>query len=113
MAKDIFESSNDSHAIRDQNAECKLPQQVLSGEPTPAEQLQILCAVAREQIAINNYTAAELILQPWYPEHNWPDISSLTTHAAVDLLFTLGTLIGCVSGSKQNPEWAEACRSLP
>jgi DNA-binding winged helix-turn-helix (wHTH) protein/tetratricopeptide (TPR) repeat protein len=103
VARDIFESSQSSHPGCDRKVECDLPHQVVSGEPTLTEQLQVLCAVAREQIAITNYTAAELILQPWYAKHNWPDISSLTTHAAADLLFTLGTLIGCASGAKQMP----------
>ncbi len=103
VAKEVFESSKNPHQFADANRECKLPHQVLSGEPTPAEHLQVLCAVAREQIAITNYTAAELILQPWLAERNWPDLTSLTTHAAADLLFTLGTLIGCASGSRQLP----------
>ncbi|HEX3186712.1 MAG TPA: winged helix-turn-helix domain-containing protein [Pyrinomonadaceae bacterium] len=103
LAKDIFEESRTSVNNRTTDSACKLPYQVLSGEPTPAEHLQVLCAVAREQIAITNYAAAELILAPWYSETKWPDISSLTTHAAADLLFTLGALIGCLSGTRQMP----------
>jgi DNA-binding winged helix-turn-helix (wHTH) protein/TolB-like protein len=103
LAKDIFEKSRSSSDEEAKNRECKVPHQMLAGDPTPAEQLQVLCAVAREQIAITNYAAAELILAPWYPDTKWPDISSLTTHAAADLLFTLGALIGCVSGTKQIP----------
>ncbi len=102
-AKDIFEKSRSSSYDDHPDAECKLPHQVLSGKPTPAEQLQVLCTVAREQIAVTNYEAAELILQPWYRDSKWPEVSSLTTHAAADLLFTLGALIGCVSGTRQVP----------
>ena len=102
-AKDIFEKSSTPSHDNPQDPECNLPHQVVSGAPTPAEQLQILCAVAREQIAVTNYAAAERILEPWYRDRNWPDISSLTTHAAADLLFTLGALIGCVSSTRQVP----------
>jgi len=102
-AKEIFENSNSASDAENPDSECKLPHQVLSGEPTAAEQLQVFCAIAREQIAVTNYAAAELILEPWYRERNWPDVSSMTTHAAADLLFTLGALIGCVGGSKQVP----------
>ena len=103
VAKGVFEKSTGTSGDKNPDPDCKLPHQILSGEPTPAERLQVLCAVAREQIAITNFAAAELILQPWYAERNWPEIASLTTHAAADLLFTLGTLIGYVSGSRQVP----------
>ena len=111
-AKDIFEQSKNFSDDADADPDCKLPHQVRSGEPTPAEQLQVLCAVAREQIAVTNYAAAELILQPWYGERNWPDISSMTTHAAADLLFTLGALIGCVSGTRQVPSGQKRAEAL-
>jgi TolB-like protein/DNA-binding winged helix-turn-helix (wHTH) protein len=104
VAKSIFENSSDSYECDTSFRACELPHQVVSGEPTQAEQLQVLCTVAREQVAITNYAAAELILQPWYRERNWPEVASLTTHAAADLLFTLGTLLGCVCGSKQMPK---------
>src|SRR5687767_7660350 len=102
-AKDIFEKSTSSSNAENPDPDCRLPHQVLSGNPTPAEELQVLCTVAREQIAVTNYAAAELILEPWYRERNWPDVSSMTIHAAADLLFTLGSLIGCVRGSRQEP----------
>ena len=111
-AKDIFEKSKNTSSGENLEPDCKLPHQVRSGEPTRAEQLQVLCAVAREQIAVTNYAAAELILQAWYPERNWPDVSSMTTHAAADLLFTLGTLIGCVSGSRQVPNGQKRAEAL-
>ncbi|HEU4710694.1 MAG TPA: hypothetical protein VFS76_03975 [Pyrinomonadaceae bacterium] len=103
LAKKLFEQSKRSYQHEDLSKDCSLPNQVLSGEPTAAEQLQVLCAVAREQIAIANFTAAELILHPWYSERYWPNVSSLTAQATADLLFTLGTLLGCVGGSRQTP----------
>jgi len=111
-AKDIFEKSRNSSDDATTDPDCKLPHQIQSGEPTPAEQLQVLCAVAREQIAVTNYAAAELILQPWYEQRSWPNISSLTTHAAADLLFTLGALIGCVSGTRQVPSGQKRAEAL-
>lgn len=104
MAKKVFQNSQTCYQDRGLEPDEKLPRQILSGEPTPAEQLQVLCAVAREQIAITNYKAAELMLAPWYSERNWPDVYSMTTHAAADLLFTLGTLLGCIAGTRQMPK---------
>ena len=101
IAKDLFERSKRLYDEDSSHPDWNLPDQVLLGEPTTAEQLHVLCAIAREQIRIANFEAAELILRPWYPQKNWPDVASLTTHEAADLLLTLGTLIGCVGGSRR------------
>jgi DNA-binding winged helix-turn-helix (wHTH) protein/tetratricopeptide (TPR) repeat protein len=79
----------------------KLPAQII-GEPSAAEQLQIHCAVAREQIAVCNYAAAELILKPWMPQNDWPKLSSLTPHAAADFLYTLGLLTTSLATTQQS-----------
>jgi tetratricopeptide (TPR) repeat protein len=97
IAKDLLEkSTGKSH-----DSDCKLPAQIVAGAPTPAERVQVLCTVAREQIAVGNYDAAELILQPWHPQNDWPKINLLTPHAAADLLFTLGALIGSIGATKR------------
>src|SRR5687768_7755965 len=101
LTKDLFEQSTGREDKNDSTETWKLPTQILSGEPSATEQIQVLCAVARGQIAVCNYEAAELILKPFYPQNDWPKISSLTTPAAADLLFTLGILIASLATTKQ------------
>ncbi len=101
LAKDLFEQSSGIVENREPLDKRKLPIQIICGEPSAAEQLQVLCAVARGQIAVCNYEAAELILQPFCPKNGWPKLSLLTTPAAADLLFTLGTLTASVATTKQ------------
>ena len=68
---------------------------------TPTEEVQILCSVARDQIAIGNYQAAALILRRWAIPGQWPPLHSLNACIAADLLFTAGNLFGWIAGSKQ------------
>jgi TolB-like protein len=101
VAKELFEQSTGSEHQSNSIESWKLPTQILSGEPSAAEQIQVLCAVARGQIAVCNYEAAELVLKPFYPQNDWPKLSPLTTPAAADLLFTLGILIASLATTKQ------------
>jgi tetratricopeptide (TPR) repeat protein len=78
-----------------------LASQIPSVQLTPTEEVQILCSVARDQIAIGNFEAARLILGRWAVSRKWPTLASLHSCAAADLLFTLGTLAGSVAGSTQ------------
>lgn len=99
FAKELFEQST---GTRDSELSAfKLPTQIVSGEPSTIEQLQILCAVAREQIAVCNYDAAELVLQHWIPQNDWPKLGSLAPQAAADLLFTLGLLTSSLATTRQ------------
>ena len=99
FAKELFEQSTGN---RDTELSAfKLPTQIISGEPSTIEQLQILCAVAREQIAVCNYEAAELVLQHWIPQNDWPKLGSLAPQAAADLLFTLGLLTSSLATTRQ------------
>ena len=68
---------------------------------TPTEEVQILCSVARDQIAIGNYQAASLILDRWISRGQWPRLDLLNPASAADLLFTAGNLFGWVAGSRQ------------
>jgi tetratricopeptide (TPR) repeat protein len=68
---------------------------------TPAEEVQILCSVARDQVAIGNYEAARLILRQWSTLGKWPKLDSLNGYAAADLLFTIGHLFGSIAGTNQ------------
>jgi len=108
LAKRVFEESGGMS--NDNFLESKLPVQVLSGGLTPDEEVHILCAVAREQIAVGNFEAAELVVKAWCPEAGWPDLKSLSPHSGADLLLTIGTLIAYLAGSKRvaNHKRAEA-----
>lgn len=83
--------------------ETKWPSQIPSVHLTPTEEVQILCLVARDQIAIGNFDAANLILRRWSEPGKWPKLDDLNPYTAADLLYTLGTLLGCVAGTKRIP----------
>ncbi|HSK63248.1 MAG TPA: tetratricopeptide repeat protein, partial [Pyrinomonadaceae bacterium] len=78
----------------------KLAPQIPSIKLTPAEEVQILCSIARDQMAIGNYEAAGLILRQWAALGKWPQLDYINGYAAADLLFTSGTLFGFIAGSK-------------
>jgi len=78
-----------------------LSSQMRCGLLTPTEEVQILCSIARDQIAIGNYQAAALILKRWSVPGEWPALNSLNACIAADLLFTAGNLYGWIAGSKQ------------
>jgi TolB-like protein/Tfp pilus assembly protein PilF len=86
---------------RSLDPDSRLTFQIPSIEPTPAEKVQILCSIARDQMAIGNYEAARLILGPWSIPGKWPRLDALNGYAAADLLFTTGSLLGLIAGSEQ------------
>jgi DNA-binding winged helix-turn-helix (wHTH) protein/tetratricopeptide (TPR) repeat protein len=75
------------------------PAQLASFELTSAEQLQVYCAIVREQIDAGNYEACCRILQPWWSFGNRPRLDGLNSQACADLLFTTGELAGFVASS--------------
>src|SRR6185503_16086162 len=81
----------------------KLALQIPSIQLTPTEEVQILCSVARDQIAVGNFEAANLVLRRWLESGKWPRLDSLNPYAAADLLFTLGSLLGAIAGTKKIP----------
>jgi DNA-binding winged helix-turn-helix (wHTH) protein len=94
---------NSSHNDHSNNLEIgpNLSSQMRCALLTPTEEVQILCSVARDQIAIGNYQAAALILRRWSVPGRWPSLHSLNACIAADLLFTAGNLFGWIAGSKQ------------
>lgn len=66
---------------------------------SPNEDSQILCTVAREQIEVGNYDAGCLMLKRYWIPGEWPKLDGLTSHSAADLLFTTGSLAGCLSST--------------
>lgn len=61
---------------------------------TPTERAQVFCTVAREQMAVGNFDAADLLLSQWMNVGQASNISQLSEASAADLLFTLGALVG-------------------
>ncbi len=76
-------------------------EQIRAATPTAAEETQIFCAIAREQIEAGNYKGACKILKRHWTIGEWPRLDGLSSYSAGDLLFTTGSLMGCVSGAQQ------------
>ncbi|MGH9908125.1 MAG: tetratricopeptide repeat protein, partial [Pyrinomonadaceae bacterium] len=81
----------------------KCAHQYLYFNPTQAEEIQVLCAIAREQIDSGNYEAAGLVLQDWWNFGEWPKLEGLSQHLSADLLFTTGNLAGWLASARQAP----------
>ncbi len=75
--------------------------QIDSLDLTADEQVQIYCAMAREQIDAGNYEAACLVLKQWWEFGDWPKLDGLTQHRCADLLFTSGQLAGWLASTRQ------------
>jgi tetratricopeptide (TPR) repeat protein len=80
-----------------------LPTQIPYLELTANEQVQIYCAIGREQIDVGNYEAACRILRPWWSYGQWPTLNELNQRTCADLLLTAGEIAGCVASTKQLP----------
>ena len=105
LAKDQF-SADIFHAIQ--------PTQLHCGTLSPNEEVQIFCTIAREQIEVGNYDAGCLILKKTWTPGEWPKLDGLSSHSAADLLFTTGSLAGCLSSAgriKKGQKHAEALLS--
>ncbi len=93
-------------------SEIGVAEQFQSTSLTPAEEVQILCVVAREQIAVGNVEAACLILRNWYCVGQWPILEGLNPQSSADLLFTAGRLAGYVGSRRQVPRAQKHAESL-
>ena len=72
-------------------------------ELTLKEEVQVYCAIGREQIDIGNYRAACRILNRWWSFGVWPKLDGLDQRSCADLLLTVGELAGCVASTQQLP----------
>jgi hypothetical protein len=97
--KDVFSGRQSNKSLKDSNA--RLVSQISSVHLTPTEDVQILCSVARDQIATGNYNAARLILRRWSMPGKWPKLHTLNPHTAADLLYILATLSGWLAATSQ------------
>jgi len=77
------------------------PPQIASLELTQNELLQVLCAIARDQVDVGNYEAAYKILQPWWSFGNSPRIDGLDVVCCGDLLLTAGEVATFFASSVQ------------
>ena len=79
---------------------------------TSAEEVQVFCTVAREQIEAGNFEAACVVLQRWWTIGEWPKVEGLEPHSCADLLFTTGALAGWVASSRQVPKGQKHAEAL-
>ena len=79
------------------------PPQIAFLELTLKEEVQVYCAIGREQIDIGNYKAACRILKPWWSFGVWPKFDGLDQLSCADLLLTVGELAGCIASTQQLP----------
>jgi|GEM_PF-663385 len=107
--KELYEDSNGllesptrtaAHNKEVESVEVQLPQ-IASLELTVGEQLQVLCAIVRDQVDVGNYEAGCKLLQPWWSFGNSPGIDGLNQVCCADLLFTAGQVAGWVASSAQ------------
>jgi DNA-binding winged helix-turn-helix (wHTH) protein len=94
-------SANAGADLREKEVVDALPPQVGSLELTHSEQLQVLCAIVRDQLDIGNYEAGYKILQPWWSFGNSPRIDGLTPVCCADLLLTAGEVATFFASSVQ------------
>ena len=78
-----------------------LPPHIPSLQLTSSEQIQVYCAIVREQIDVGNYDAGCKILRGWWSFGNWPRLDGLNQQSCADLLFTTGELAGFFASSTQ------------
>jgi len=115
FAKHLFQSNRRVHhdesqslvndvAVTNSTDVDVLPAQIPSANLTEAEQVQVYCAVAREQIDSGNYDAACAVLFQWWSFGERPKVDGLSLQSCADLLFTVGELAGCVASARQIPK---------
>jgi DNA-binding winged helix-turn-helix (wHTH) protein/tetratricopeptide (TPR) repeat protein len=75
------------------------PKQLSFVTLSPNEEVQIVCTVTREQIEVGNYDAGCLMLRKWWTPGESPRLTGLHSYSAADLLFTTGSLAGCLSST--------------
>jgi TolB-like protein/tetratricopeptide (TPR) repeat protein len=81
-----------------------LPDQFQSASLTPAEEVQVFCIIAREQITAGNFDAACAVLRPWWTFGQWPKLEGLSLTSSADLLLTVGTIAGYITRSAPVPK---------
>jgi TolB-like protein len=99
FSKGIFQMQQIETSVNTVIGELVYPKQLFTSSLSPNEEIQVLCAIAREQIEIGNYDAGCVILCNWWRPGQWPNLNGLSSHGAADLLFTTGSLAGSLSST--------------
>jgi TolB-like protein/Flp pilus assembly protein TadD len=95
-----YRSNDDYSSMSDHDSQ---PLRIPFGQLTPSEDVQVFCAIARDQIDVGNYEAASLMLRRWWRLGSWPRLTGLDSRTCADLLFTTGELAGFEASTKQQP----------
>jgi len=103
---------NDQTDMKNKIPEVRMPSQIPTLKLTPNEEVQICCAISREQIDSGNYDAASSILGKWWVLGEWPKLESLSRPTRADLLLTTGELAGCLASARQVPKGQKQGESL-
>lgn len=100
-SRDIFKTflMNRKDCANEALGDLVYPPQLFTSVLSPNEEVHVLCAVVREQIEIGNYDAGSVMLGKWWSPGQWPNLKGLSSHGAADLLFTTGSLAGCLSST--------------
>lgn len=107
------EQASDSITIRSQRSPTDLTHpRFESASLTQAEEVQVFCVIAREQIDAGNYDAACAVLECWWTMGEWPKIDGLNSRLSADLLLTVGTLAGFVASARQVPRGQKHAEAL-
>lgn len=88
------------------------PKQLSFVTLSPNEEIQIMCTVTREQIEVGNYDAGCLMLRKWWTPGQSPNVTGLHSYSAADLLFTTGSLAGCLSSTGHLPRGQKHAEAL-
>jgi DNA-binding winged helix-turn-helix (wHTH) protein/Tfp pilus assembly protein PilF len=98
--------------IFDRRTSGTLPNQIVSIDLTPSEQVQVNCTIAREQIDSGNHNAACKLLGSRWTFGDWPRLDGLNQQSCADLLFTVGELASYVANTTQMPRGQKHAEQL-
>src|SRR6185369_8674924 len=112
FSKEILRTLRTTKSPKKVSSTNNRPNQLFSSTVSPNEEVQVLCAITREQIEIGNYDAGRLVLRNWWTHGEWPTLEGLSTHAAADLLFTAGSLASCLSSTGRTPKGQKHAEDL-
>jgi DNA-binding winged helix-turn-helix (wHTH) protein/tetratricopeptide (TPR) repeat protein len=101
LSKELFQQSLQENAATDAVPTTLhiTPQQLYAVALSANEETQIFCTIARDQIEVGNYEAGCLMLCKWWTPGEWPHTNGLNLTSTADLLFTSGSLAGCLSST--------------
>lgn len=108
FVRNLFSRSEQALHSHNQGVSQRIPFSQLA----PNEEIQVYCAIAREQVDVGNYEAACLVLNRWWTLGTWPKLAGLDLKSCADLLFTAGEVEGFVASSLQLPRGQKNAESL-